>query len=145
MLENKIRIRRSADGGQQVYDILRRRWVALTPEEEVRQHFVHFLIRERSYPMGLMGNEMVVRLNGMAKRCDTLVSDREGNPKMIIEYKAPQIAITQKVFDQVSRYNSVMHVDYLIVSNGRQSFCARMNYETMKFEFLEDIPAYENL
>ena len=145
MSDNNIRIRTTDDGSRQVYDILRRRWVALTPEEEVRQHFVHFLIRERAYPMGLMGNEMVVRLNGMSKRCDTLVSDREGNPKMIIEYKAPHIPLTQKVFDQVSRYNSVMRVDYLIVSNGRQSFCARMNYATMKFEFLADIPAYENL
>ena len=144
MPETTFLIRDTPDG-RQIFDPLRRRYVPLTPEENVRQHFVHFLISQRGFPAGLIGNEVMVRVNGMCKRCDTLVCDRSGKPKMIIEYKAPSVPISQKVFDQISRYNTVMHVDYLIVSNGKTTFCARMNYDTLSFDFLPEIPHYENL
>ena len=101
-----------------IFDNLRHKYVALTPEELVRQTFVHFLIEYKSFPSGLMGNEVSLTQNGIKRRCDTLVSDKCGNPLVIIEYKAPNVEITQKVFDQIVRYNYVLKAKYLIVTNG---------------------------
>ncbi len=128
-----------------VFDKLRKRYVSLTPEEWVRQHFVHFLIDYKQYPAALLGNEISIKLNNTSKRCDTVLYDQHGSPKMIIEYKAPDIIITQKVFDQISRYNMVLHVDYLIVSNGREHYCCKMDYLNLRYQFLQGIPAYSTL
>ncbi len=128
-----------------ILDVIRRQYVALTPEEWVRQHFVHFLIEHKGYPQSLMGNEVQLKLNGMSRRCDTVVYDRSLHPRVIIEYKAPTVNITQKVFDQICRYNMVLQVDYLIVSNGLVHYCSKVDYPTRSYSFLQDIPAYENL
>lgn len=133
------------DGKRIIFDILRRRYVALTPEEWVRQHFVHFLLTYKGYPQALMANEVQVQLHGTRKRCDTVLYRRDLTARMIMEYKAPEIAITQKVFDQITRYNMVLKVDYLIVSNGRQHYCCRMDYEHNSYRFLPDIPEYGEL
>lgn len=124
---------------------MRRKYVALTPEEWVRQHFVRYLIDAKGCPQGLVANEITLRLNGMSKRCDTVVYDRNARPRAIVEYKAPHIEITQKVFSQISRYNMVLHVDYLIVSNGLQHYCCRMDYAASTCCFLPDIPGYADL
>lgn len=133
------------NGKDCIFDPLRRRYVALTPEEAVRQHFVQFLLRYKGYPPALLANEVSLHLNGMSKRCDSVLYDRNAQPKMIIEYKAPHVAITQRVFDQISRYNMVLHVDYLVVSNGRQHFCCRMDYARLSYSFLPEIPDYSDL
>lgn len=133
------------DGRTVVFDVLRRRYVALTPEEWVRQHFVHFLLEHKGYPQALLANEVQVQLNGTKKRCDTVLYRRDLTARMIIEYKAPEIVITQKVFDQITRYNMVLKVDYLIVSNGLQHYCCRIDYEQNSYTFLEDIPMYTDL
>ena len=91
-----------------IFDVIRRRYVALTPEEWVRQHFVHFLLAHKGYPQALMANEVQVQLNGTKKRCDTVLYRRDLTARMIVEYKAPEIEITQKVFDQITRYNMVL-------------------------------------
>ncbi|MCM1108802.1 MAG: type I restriction enzyme HsdR N-terminal domain-containing protein [Clostridium sp.] len=128
-----------------VFDPIRRKYVALTPEEWVRQHFVHFLINSKGYPGSLLGNEISLTLNGTSKRCDTVLYSRTATPRMIIEYKAPHIEITQKVFSQISRYNMALHVDYLIVSNGVTHYCCKVDYEHLTYTFLSDIPAYNEL
>lgn len=128
-----------------VFDILRRRWIQLTPEEWVRQHFVHFLLAQRGYPQGLLANEVSLSLNQTKKRCDTVLYDNLARPRMIVEYKAPNIAISQRTFDQISRYNIVLRVPYLIVSNGLRHFCCRIDYERGTYGFLPDIPAYNEL
>lgn len=128
-----------------VFDVLRRKHVALTPEEWVRQHFIHYLITEKGYPAALMGNEVAITLNGMSRRCDSVLYDTSLRPRIIMEYKAPDVALTQKVFDQISRYNIVMHVDYLIISNGLTHYCCRMDYENNTYQFLREIPEYEDL
>ena len=133
---------RDADSRRQVYDILRRRYVALTPEEWVRQHFVHFLIEHKGYPKGLLANEVELRVGEKRLRCDTLLYNRVMQPQMIVEYKAPDVAITQRVFDQITVYNLLLHVDYLVVSNGRQHYCCRMDYEQQSYTFLHDIPEW---
>lgn len=125
-----------------ILDVIRRQYVALTPEEWVRQHFVHFLIQYKGYPQSLMANEVQLKLNGMSRRCDTVVYDRSLHPRAIIEYKAPTVHITQKVFEQICRYNMVLQVDYLIVSNGLVHYCCRIDYTTRSYSFLEDIPPY---
>ena len=130
------------DGKPAILDIIRRQYVALTPEEWVRQHFVHFLIEHKGYPQSLMANEVQLKLNGMSRRCDTVVYDRTLKPRIIVEYKAPTVNITQQVFDQICRYNMVLQVDYLIVSNGISHYCCKIDYATHTYTFLKDIPDY---
>lgn len=138
----KIELR---EGKRFIFDILRRQYVALTPEEWVRQHFVHLLIDHKGYPGALMANEVLLRLNTTKKRCDTVVYDRSLAPRMILEYKAPHVNITQDVFNQVGRYNLVLRVDYLVVSNGLKHYCCKMDYERQTCDFLPDIPHYTRL
>ena len=129
-----------------VWDVLRRRYIALTPEEWVRQHFVHYLIEQLGYPSALLANEVSLQMsNGKKLRADTVLYDTELQPRMIIEYKAPDIPLTQKVLEQASAYNLLLHVDYLVISNGMQSYCCKMDYEHQKFLYLERIPSYQNI
>lgn len=124
-----------------IFDVIRRQYVALTPEEWVRQHFVHFLIEHKGYPQALMANEVKLKLNGMSRRCDTVVYDRTLRPRVIVEYKAPTVNITQQVFEQICRYNMVLQVEYLIVSNGLTHYCCKMDYTTRSYTFLREVPA----
>ena len=133
------------DGKHTIFDFLRRKYVALTPEEWVRQHFTHYLTEHKGYPQGLMGNEVELHVGGKRLRCDTILYNKQGQPQMIIEYKAPTIQIQQKTFDQISVYNLLLHVDYLIVSNGLQHYCCKMDYDGQKYLFLKNIPDYQNL
>ena len=133
------------DGRPFIFDIIRRLYVALTPEEWVRQHFVHFLIGTKGYPQSLMANEVQLKLNGMSRRCDTVAYDRKLRPRVIVEYKAPTVNITQQVFDQICRYNMVLQVDYLIVSNGLAHYCCKVDNTTHTYTFLKDIPSYEEV
>ena len=128
-----------------IFDVIRRKYVALTPEEWVRQHFVHYLIEHKGYPKGLMGNEVELRVGDKRLRCDTILYNKEAKPRMIIEYKAPTIQLQQKTFDQISVYNLLLKVDYLVVSNGLQHYCCKMDYEHQRYSFLKEIPDYENL
>ena len=130
------------EGKPFILDVIRRQYVALTPEEWVRQHFVHFLINHKGFPHSLMANEVQLKLNGMSRRCDTVVYDRTLRPRVIVEYKAPTVNITQQVFDQICRYNMVLQVDYLIVSNGLSHYCCKVDYATRSYTFLREVPAY---
>lgn len=133
------------DDKELIFDSLRRKYVALTPEEWVRQNFVSFLINHKGYLAGLMNNEVSLVQNGIKRRCDTLVSDKYGNPIVIVEYKAPNVEITQKVFDQIVRYNYVFRAKYLIVSNGLNHYCCCINYDEGNYSFLKEIPSYADL
>lgn len=128
-----------------IFDALRKKYVALTPEEWVRQNFVSFLVNHKGFLSGLMNNEVSLTQNGIKRRCDTLVSDKYGNPLVIVEYKAPDINITQKVFDQIVRYNYVFRAKYLIVSNGLNHYCCRINYDEGNYTFMKEIPFYDDL
>lgn len=136
---------REKEGTPYIYDILRRKYIALTPEEWVRQHFIHFLIKQKGYPAALLGNEISLNLNGSRRRCDSVLYDRGMHPRMILEYKAPSIPITRKVFTQIYSYNMVLHVDYLVVSNGLSHYCCKLDYTARNYTFLKDIPSYEEL
>jgi len=129
----------------EILDFLRKRYVALTPEEWVRQHFTHWLVEHKGYPKGLLGNEIELRCGEKRLRCDSILYNKVAEPIMIIEYKAPSISLTQRVFNQISVYNLLLHVDYLVISNGLQHYCCRMNYDNQTYQFLQDIPDYDQL
>lgn len=140
--ETKIDIR---EGKKVIFDIIRKRYVPLTSEEWVRQHFVHFLIACKGYPQSLLANEVFIKLNSTVKRCDTVLYRRDLSARMIIEYKAPHVEITQRAFDQITRYNMTLRADYLVVSNGMKHYCCRMDYGQQSICFLKDIPDYHLL
>ncbi len=129
----------------EIFDFLRRRYVALTPEEWVRQHFTHWLVDHKGYPKGLLGNEVALQCGDKTVRCDSIVYGNDQRPLMICEYKAPSVPISQHVFSQISAYNLLLHVDYLVVSNGLQHYCLRMDYEHQTYQFLTNIPLYTEL
>lgn len=140
------RYKPSPSGRPLVFDGQRRRYVTLTAEEWVRQHFVHYLIDTLGYPPALIGNEVALDVGGVTRRCDTVVySPLDGHPLMIVEYKAPTVAVTQKVFEQIQGYNAVLHADYLIVSNGLRHFCCRNDYATLTANFLPEIPHWRDV
>ena len=128
-----------------IWDPIRKIHTPLTPEENVRQAFVSYLINYKGFPASHIANEQAIALNGMSRRCDSVVYDKSGTPKVIVEYKRPTVTITQKVFDQISRYNLVLHVDYLIITNGLKHYCVRMNYDSGTYCFTQNIPLYSEL
>ncbi len=140
--EPKISIK---EGKRFIFDILRKKYIALTPEEWVRQNFVQYLINFKGFPKGLLANEVKISLNNTIKRCDTVLYSRDMNAKLIVEYKAPHIEITQAVFDQITRYNMVLKVEYLIISNGMNHYCCKIDYTNNSYTFLKDIPSYDML
>ncbi len=143
--EKQFNIKKAHNGKFLIFDRIRQKFVSLTPEEWVRQNFVTFLIDEKGFPAGLMANEVSLTQNNISRRCDTLVSDLNGHPFVIIEYKAPSVTITQTVFDQIVRYNMVLKALYLIVTNGRTHYCCRIDYTKGTYSFLKDIPQYRAL
>lgn len=139
-----IRLQRD-DEGVKIFDRLRKKFIILTPEEWVRQHFVNYLINHKGFPESLMANEIGITLNGTRRRCDTVVFDKHGSPMVIVEYKASSIVISQSTFDQIVRYNMVLHARYLIVSNGMNHYCCRIDYDNMSYDFLKEVPDYADL
>lgn len=133
------------DEGVKIFDRLRKKFIILTPEEWVRQHFVNYLINHKGFPESLMANEIGITLNGTRRRCDTVVFDKHGSPMVIVEYKASSIVISQSTFDQIVRYNMVLHARYLIVSNGMNHYCCRIDYDNMSYDFLKEVPDYADL
>ncbi|NLZ94612.1 MAG: type I restriction enzyme HsdR N-terminal domain-containing protein [Bacteroidales bacterium] len=136
---------KKTEGELYIFDQIRKRYLLLTPEEWVRQSFLNYLLNHKNYPLSLMENEAMIKLNNMTRRCDTVVYNNKLEPLVIVEYKRPEVKIDQEVFDQIVRYNIVLRVDYLIVSNGLSHFCCKMNYKDQTYAFLEDIPGYGEL
>ena len=98
------------DGKRLIFDFLRRKYVALTPEEWVRQHFTHYLVEHKGYPKGLLGNEIELHIGDKKLRCDSILYNKEAKPQMIIEYKAPTVKLQQKTFDQIAAYNLLLNL-----------------------------------
>ena len=126
----------------EIFDPVRRKWVALTPEEVVRQTVIHYLHEKRGYPLELMQVEGTIALNGMSRRCDIVVYNTASVPKMIVECKRPDVALTQKVADQACRYNTVLRVPWLLMTNGMQSIMV----EVADGELRQcDLPSWETI
>jgi type I site-specific restriction endonuclease len=130
------------EGTTQVFDQVRKKYLVLTPEEWVRQHFIHYLNQEKNYPLGLMGVEQIVKYNGMQTRADIVLYAADGKPNMIVECKAPKVKITQDAFNQIAKYNFNLKVDFLVVTNGIQHFCCALDYKNNKISFMKEVPDY---
>ncbi len=128
-----------------IFDEIRKKFIILTPEEWVRQHVVHFLLHEKKYPKSLINVEKALTINGLTKRYDVVVFNTDGSIFILVECKAPQIKITQTVFDQIARYNMTMKSELLMVTNGNDHYYCRMDYPNEKYVFLADLPEYANL
>ncbi|MBL0328516.1 MAG: type I restriction enzyme HsdR N-terminal domain-containing protein [Bacteroidetes bacterium] len=133
---------KEADGKIKIFDAFRKRYVVLTPEEWVRQNFLQYLITEKKYAASLIAVEAGLKYNELQKRADILVYDKQGSPFLLVECKAPEVKISQDVFDQVARYNMSFKVTYLVVTNGMDHFCCKMDYEKNNYRFLEEIPVF---
>lgn len=139
------RIREGETGKREIYDEIRKKYVRLTPEEWVRQHFLYYMINHLGYPASLIVVEAAILCNGMKKRFDILAYLSNGNPNLVVECKAPSVEITQAVFDQVAMYNMTLSVEYLVVTNGLTHYACKINHEVKTYAFLQDMPTYELL
>jgi hypothetical protein len=128
-----------------IFDFIRKKFVILTPEEWVRQNFLRYLVEEKKYPASLIAVEKEFKLNNLSKRSDAVVYNKSGKPILIAEFKAPEVKIDQKVFDQIARYNMKLKVDYLMVSNGIDHYCCMLDYISNSYQFLKDIPNYADI
>jgi type I site-specific restriction endonuclease len=136
---------RNTGGKTEVFDPVRRKYVALTPEEWVRQHFISYLVTSRSVPKTLIAVEISLKYNRQVKRADILVYGKAGKPGMVVECKAPSVKITQDVFDQVALYNMTLNVPFLVVTNGLEHFACLIDKRNSTYAFLEEIPAWEQI
>ncbi len=125
-----------------IFDIIRKKFVILTPEEWVRQHVIQFLVFEKKYPMTLINVEKQLLVNKMIKRYDIVGYQSTGKIQLVVECKAPSVKITQQTFDQIARYNMVLQADYLMVTNGLQHFYCKMDYQNKQYLFKEKLPLY---
>ncbi len=132
-------------GGKYIFDPIRKKYLVLQPEEWVRQNFIQFLIKEKNYPESLIAIEKGLKLNELQKRADIVIYDNQAKPIVLIECKAPKVKINQEVFEQVARYNVVFKVPYLLVTNGLDHYCSKVNFDDNDFEFLQELPVYKDL
>lgn len=133
------------EGKLYIWDVLRQRAVRLTPEEWVRQHMIHYLIGGLGYPTELLMNEVSLQVGETRKRVDSILYDRQLKPLMLLEYKAPEVPLGERVLQQALRYNMALRVPYLVLSNGLQHVAYRIDYQTQTFRTLNVIPAYSDL
>ncbi len=136
---------RERGGKRDIFDPIRQKYVRLEPEEWVRQHFVQYLIQEHHVPRGLIAVEHGFKDRQMPRRADVVAFDRQGQPLLIAECKAPGVSIAQETFDQVARYNRVLRVPYLVVTNGRAHYACRIDFEGAMCQFLDELPGYDEL
>jgi len=134
---------RIAEGSRtEIFDPVRKLYVALTPEEWVRQHAIHYLIADRLVPPGLMAVEKEIRVNRLRRRCDIVVFSKRGNPLMVVECKAPNVKITQDTFSQALRYNLSLNINFMLLTNGLKHFCFELDYETQSSRQTDHIPSF---
>lgn len=132
-------------GKKLIFDTYRRRWVALSPEEWVRQNFVRYLTEEKHFPTSLVAIERSLRINQRDFRTDVVLFSKSGNPLVVVECKAPEVRISQQVFDQIARYNLDLRVSYLIVTNGLMHYCCKFDQQLLTYTFLPEIPDYKEI
>ncbi len=134
---------RTENGKQQIFDNIRKKFVALTPEEWVRQNFAQYLIQEKKFPASLIAVEMKVTYNRKPQRGDIIIYDQTAKPHTVVECKAPNVKITQDVFYQAARYNSQLMAKYIIVTNGLHHYCCKMDYQGSQHKFLQEVPNWD--
>ncbi len=142
--DHGVKTKQGADGTT-VFDPIRRRWVALTPEEWVRQHVVNYFIYDLGCPASLIAVETKLVLNGMSKRADLVLYSRSGAPLVLVECKAPTVSIGQGTFEQAARYNLIHKVRYLMVTNGIKHYCCQVDHQRGSVDFLPSMPTFSTM
>tara|TARA_R100000951_G_C2614921_1_gene172448 strand:- start:65 stop:523 length:459 start_codon:yes stop_codon:yes gene_type:complete len=134
-----------SDGKVFVWDVFRKKKLQVTPEEWVRQHFLHFLVNEKQIPLGLIASEYNIEVNKLKRRCDGVIFNRNSKPIAIVECKAPEIKLSEQTFYQIAQYNFKLQVDWLILTNGLETIVAKINNETNKLDYYEEVPIFDQL
>lgn len=142
--EYKIDIK-LVEGKKYIYDKTRRKWLVLTPEEYVRQHFVEFLVNEKNVGRGLIAIEKKVVYNNLTKRFDILVYNQSGKMALLVECKAPNVALNQDVLFQAAAYNKILNVNWLVLTNGLQHLCCYIDPKSEDINYSNEIPNAEEL
>ncbi len=125
-----------------IFDEIRKKFILLSPEEWVRQHVVQFLLIEKNYPKSLINVEKVLKINGLTKRYDIVVFNKDGSIFILVECKAPEVKVSQHTFDQIARYNLTMKANFLMVTNGHNHYFCQMDFENERYNFLKELPEY---
>lgn len=139
--QNQLQLKVSK-GKRYIFDLIRKKYLVLTPEEIVRQLIILYLIEEKNYPKNKIRVEMGLTVNELTKRCDILVFNQDFEPLLLVECKAATVKVNQKVFEQIATYNMTLKVPYFLVTNGPQNYCSQVNHQKRSFEFLKSIPDY---
>ena len=134
---------KSNENKQFIFDIIRKKYVVLTPEEWVRQHLIHYLITDKGYPKSLITVEKQLTVNNLKKRFDILIFNNSGQPEIIIECKSPKVSISQHTFNQISRYNLALNATHILVSNGLQHYFCQLDKNNKQYVFLKELPHYD--
>lgn len=130
------------EGKNTIFDNIRKKYVLLTPEEWVRQHFINYLIVYLQYPKALISIEGGLHYNRLHKRSDIVVYNRQGTPFMLVECKAPEVKIAQSIFEQATTYNQILKAPYLVVTNGMDSYCCSIDHKNTTTHFMDELPNY---
>ena len=133
---------KSRENAVHIFDPIRKKFVALQPEEWVRQHVIRYLMHEKNYPASLLGVERQIRVNSLVKRCDMVVYRTDASIHILVECKAPDQVISQHTFDQIARYNLQLNAGFLMVTNGLSHFFCRLDRQRECYEFLQELPPY---
>lgn len=136
---------KSKENKHYIFDRIRKKDVLLTDEEWVRQHFVEYLIIDKNYPQGRIAVEKQCKVENTIKRTDIVVYSKNGDSEIIVECKAPQVKITQETFDQIARYNLKLKAKYLIVTNGLNHYYCQVDHDKKKYNFLPEIPMFNQI
>ncbi|MCO5248645.1 MAG: type I restriction enzyme HsdR N-terminal domain-containing protein [Chitinophagales bacterium] len=132
-----------SQGKKWIFDPIRKKYLVCTPEEEVRQFILAYLVERKNYPIYLIGVEKQIEYAEKKRRFDAVVYNRDFQPTILIECKQPQVKITQKTMEQASLYNQVLQVPYLLLTNGEQHYIVHLNLETGDYVWLDDVPERE--
>ncbi|MDA9885685.1 type I restriction enzyme HsdR N-terminal domain-containing protein [bacterium] len=134
---------KSKENKVSIFDVIRKKFIILQPEEWVRQHCIHYLINTKKYPKSLINVEKELVVNGLKKRYDIVIFNSDGSIHLIVECKSPSIDISQSTFDQIARYNLALKASYLMVTNGLNHYYCQMDLVRERYTFLKDIQSYE--
>ena len=128
-----------------VWDVFRKKKLLLTPEEWVRQHFLHFIVNEKQVPIGLIASEYTIEVNKLQRRCDGVIFNRNSKPIAIIECKAPEVNLSENTFYQIAQYNFKLQVDWLILTNGLNTIVAKLNHIQNGIDYFQEVPRFEEM
>lgn len=132
-------------GKKFIFDEVRGKYISLTPEEWVRQNFLHYMAKHLGYPRNLTGVEKMLKVNGLSQRCDIVLFNRKGHPVLIVECKAPSVEVDKSTLAQAARYNTALKVPFLILTNGMKHYCIYTDIKTGEFSAQNGFPSFDEL